>query len=446
MKKQRRKKRNREPTVRTNTTADPFRDVLKEVHELLKRDFGLQATTILKWLQQVHPDKFHDGQLRSLQRRVREWRVLYGPDQEVIFQQDIRSGRQSQSDYTWCNELEVTIRGEPFPHLLYHFILTYSRWEYVCLVNSESFQSLTDGYRKAVRKLGLTAPEHRTDNLLAAVPLNGNLRFQKRWCDFLSWYNVKPSANNPGQSHENGSIEKSNNDLKVALDQRLRLRGTRDFCTREAYLDFVDEIVSSRNSQRRIRVMEEKKLLQLLPATDWASPQEMYCQVSGWSTIAVFGAVYSVPSRLIGSQVRVQAWPETIQLYLNDKVLEEMPRVPSGERCLNYRHLISHLMRVPERFSKYQFREDLFPTLWFRKAYDLLHKRRANGDLEYLKLLQLAAFNGEQDVNVAIELLMGENELPTHIAVRELIERERTVPEVLVLEPNLAQYDALLGS
>lgn len=190
------------------TRIDPFTGVWAEVSTLLNRDCGLEAKTILEWLQVQHPGQFTSGHLRTLQRRVREWRVTEGPEKDVKFPQNIQPGKQSQSDYTWCNELKIHIKGQYFEHMLFHFMLPYSRWEAVSLAFTESFETLTDGYRRAVRKLGAVSREHRTDNLAAAVPIGKRDEFQKRWTDFLDHYGVKPSANNPGQSHENGSVEK----------------------------------------------------------------------------------------------------------------------------------------------------------------------------------------------------------------------------------------------
>src|SRR5205085_956119 len=125
------------------TRPDPFSDVWDEISSLLKADPGLQAKTILEWLIELHPGGYNDAHLRTLQRRVRDWRALEGPDKEVFFPQIIQPGVQSQSDYTNCNELAITINGEPFPHLLFHFILPYSRWETAFIAYTESFETLT---------------------------------------------------------------------------------------------------------------------------------------------------------------------------------------------------------------------------------------------------------------------------------------------------------------
>lgn len=191
------------------TRQDPFCDVWEQLQGMLKRDEGLEAKTLMQWLLETYPEKFKSTHLRTLQRRVSQWRALHGGEKEIFFPQDIQPGRQSQSDYTCCNELRVTIAGAPFEHLLFHFMLPYSRWETVSIAYTESFQSLTEGYLAAVKELGGVAGEHRTDNLAAAVPIGQRKTFQKRWKDFLKHFGVIPSSNHPGESHQNGSVESS---------------------------------------------------------------------------------------------------------------------------------------------------------------------------------------------------------------------------------------------
>lgn len=234
------KRKRKKPEERSwRTRKDPFFDVWSEIRAMLERDQGLEAQTLMEWLLATYPGKFQSGQVRTLRRRIHDWRVLEGPERkEVMFAQTLLPARQSQSDYTHCNQLEVTIAGEAFPHMLYHFMLPYSRWEYVWICFTESFETLTSGYGRAVRELGAVAPEHRTDNLAAAVPIGEHHTFQVRWQDFLSHFNVVPSANNPRRSNENGSVEKSHDLFKHALDQRMRLRGSRDFSSIEAMNNF----------------------------------------------------------------------------------------------------------------------------------------------------------------------------------------------------------------
>jgi len=441
-----RSKAKKKPQRSWRTRPDPFVDVWGELREMLQRDPGLEAKTLMSWLLEQYPGKFNAGQERTLRRRVHDWRVLEGPERrEVIFPQIIQPGRQSQSDYTHCNELEIKIGGNPFPHMLFHFMLPYSRWEFVWICFTESFETLTTGFGRAVRELGAVAPEHRTDNLAAAVPIGERHVFQKRWTDFLAHFGVEPSANNPGRSNENGSVEKSHDLFKHAIDQRLRLRGSRDFRSVEDYEQFLQQAVVERNRQRSERLHQELQVLKTLPAADWYEPRQHSVTVTAWSTISVGGAVYSVPSRFIGQKLRALVSYQSVRVYYGRHLVQEVPRQESGSKCINYRHLIFHLLKKPGAFRNYQFREELFPRLVFRQTYDaLLRHNDERADKEYLRILNQAALGSEDSVCNALGSLLETGTLPSSEAVRQQVDLPKAAPVVTVAEPTLDGYDKLL--
>ncbi|MBX9721951.1 MAG: IS21 family transposase [Candidatus Obscuribacterales bacterium] len=426
------------------TRRDPFVDVWSQLQEMLAQDDGLEAKTLMQWLLEQYPEKFRPTHLRTLQRRVCQWRALHGPEKDIFFPQDLKPGKQSQSDYTWCNELGITIAGEPFEHLLFHFMLPYSRWETASIAFSESFLTLTEGYAAAVKELGSVAPEHRTDNLAAAVPIGQRKVFQRRWKDFLSHYGVEPSANNPGQSNENGSVEKSHDLLKKALEQRLKLRGSRDFASRTAYEEFFQSVIYRRNKDRKERLAEELKLLQELPRRDWNAPQELFVSVRPWSTVSILRSLYSVPSRLVGAKLRALVYSDRIELYFGKNLVQQMVKVRPGENAINYRHVIASLLRKPGAFRNYKYRDELFPTMVFRRAFDCL-EAAGKDDKEYLKILSAAAMDGESLVETALGLLLEMKQIPTEESVKALLVTKHDVPEVTILMPNLALYDGLLS-
>ena len=157
---------------RWRTRPDPFAEIwAKEVEPLLRSDVegALKATTILEWLDERHPGRFSVSQLRTLQRRLRDWRALSGPDREVYFEQAHPPGREAQMDFTHCGELGVTVSGEPFGHLLFHFVLSHSGWRYVDLAYGETFAALVKGMQGALWELGGVPEVLRTDNLSAAT-------------------------------------------------------------------------------------------------------------------------------------------------------------------------------------------------------------------------------------------------------------------------------------
>ena len=110
------------------TRPDPFEVVWPEVEALLEQDGALEAKTVFEEFGRRYPGRFQSGQLRTLQRRFRDWRALHGKDKEVYFAQRHHPGEQCQSDFTDMDSLGVRIAGGPFAHLLYHFVVTYSNW------------------------------------------------------------------------------------------------------------------------------------------------------------------------------------------------------------------------------------------------------------------------------------------------------------------------------
>ena len=93
----------------------------------------------------------------------------HGAAKDVIFRQTPEPGRMALSDFTDAAELGVIIAGQPFAHRLYHFVLGYSGWEHVGVVQGgESFTALAENLQNALWILGGVPHEHRTDSLSAA--------------------------------------------------------------------------------------------------------------------------------------------------------------------------------------------------------------------------------------------------------------------------------------
>lgn len=438
--------------VRTwRTREDPFTDVWPWVEAELRRDAGLEARTLFEELHERHPGRFQEGQLRTLQRHVRRWRALGGPPRQVMFGQVIEPGRQAQSDFTNMNDLGVTIAGEPFPHLLYHFQLPYSNWEYAEIAFSETYEALSRGFQNGAFTLGGVPPEHRTDNLSAAthdLHEEDGRAFNERYGALMRHYGVAPTTNNPGKGHENGDVEKSHDVLKRRIVQALKLRGSKDFGSRAAYETFLERIVAKGNRARTVRLADELPKLLPLPKSKLDAFRDVTARVCSGSTVRVANNTYSVPSQLIGREVSVRVHAELLEVRLGETVVERMERLRGRERHrIQYRHVIHSLVRKPGAFRGYRYRDELYPRVIFRKAYDALVVRfLERGDGEYLKVLHLAATTRECDVAAALELLLGEGRVPELSAVRGLVsDKPPVVPDVRVRAPNLASYDGLLG-
>ena len=141
---------------------DPFDGVWEdEIEPLLRNDptGRLKATTIIDWLAEQHSGRFSASQLRTLQRRLQDWRALHGPEREVYFPQEHPPGREAQFDFTHCNSLGVTIAGQPYPHLLFQLILSHSGWRYAEVAVGETFLALQKGLQNALWTLGGVPPD-----------------------------------------------------------------------------------------------------------------------------------------------------------------------------------------------------------------------------------------------------------------------------------------------
>ena len=434
------------------TRADPFEAVWPEAQELLEQDNALQAKTVFEELQRRYPGRFQQGQLRTLQRRFRDWRAVHGEDQEVYFAQAHRAGEQGQSDFTDMDSLGVTIGGERFSHLVYHFVLTYSNWESVSLCYSETFEALSEGLQGALWRLGGAPFEHRTDILSAATHELAKSRgraFTARYRELLEHYGMRASKNTPGRAHENGDVEASHGGLKNALDQRLRLRGSREFASVAAYWAFIEAVVAERNAGREARVAEERDVLKPLPARALPAHREQEITVKRWGIIRVANKPYSLPSRLIGHRVQVRVYANHLEVRYRGELVARPERVRGdGLEGIDSRHLVHSLVRKPGAFRRYVYREALFPTLTFRRAYDVLAARGERwADLEYVRILHLAATTLECEVGAVLEALLEADEIPHYEVVKARVAPvpELGCPQVQVDMPDLRAYDELLA-
>lgn len=434
------------------THRDAFEEVWPEVLALLEREPGLQAKSVFEELCRLYPGVFQEGQLRTLQRRIKHWRATEGPGKEVIFPQVHEPGRLGASDFTHCGSLGVTIGRQPFDHLLFHFVLTFSNWEHVSICASESFESLSEGLQAALWALGGVPARHRTDQLSAAVRKlsGGGEAFTLRYEALLSHYGIAGEKTQPSSPNENGDSEQSHHRLKEAVDQALMLRGSRDFDTIEDYQAFLYYIVESRNDQRKKRFEEERSCLHPLPARALDACRELAVRVGPSSTIRVAHNTYSVPSRLIGERVDVRLFSGHLEVWLGGtKVCGPIERLRGENRArIDYRHVIDSLVRKPGAFARYRHREELFPTSRFRMAYDalLLHSTK-RPDKEYLNILRYSAKDGEVAVDEALRSMIDGEETITAARVKELVDRGRgtSPPRDVHVEPAaLCDYDALL--
>ncbi len=347
------------------TREDPFAEDWATLVEMLEEAPELEATRLFDHLSGLKPEAHTAGQLRTLQRRIREWRAQRGPEREIFFPQAHRPGEAIQTDFTHATVLGVTICGESFDHQLCHSVLPFSNWEWATVCHSESMAALRRGVQSTLFRLGRVPEFHQTDNSTAATHdlRTGKRGFNEEYLAMMGHFGVKPRTIGVGEKEQNGDIEASHGVLKRRLAQHLLLRGNRDFESEEVYERWLWEKIEAANRLRQAKLAEE---------------------------LAVLAPVCG------GSGVRIKV---------------------------------------------------LFPSLTFRRAYDALTERLDawKADIEYLRILHLAASTMESEVETALELVMDAGECPVADAVKRVVAPEKIeVPALEVPTVDLTSYDSLL--
>ncbi len=244
-------------------------------------------------------------------------------------------------------------------------------------VRLQSFPALAGGLKRALEQLGGSPREHRSDSLSAAyqnLSAGASEDFTQRYPAFCSHYGLKATRNHRGVSHENGSIESAHGHLKTRMEQRRLLRGSFDFTSIEVYQQELDEVVESMNVGRAVRFEEERTHLRPLPPFAGIDYHELMVRVTTASTITVALTVYSVPSRLIGSRLKVHlyddrliAWLGCDEVFRHRRIRPEV--VKRRARCIDYRHLIGSLKRKPGAFARSLFRNEMLPNDDYRAVW-----------------------------------------------------------------------------
>jgi transposase InsO family protein len=436
---------------------DPLSAVFEqEVVPMLTAAPGLRPIAIFEELIRRHPE-LGAGIRRTLERRIREWRALHGAEREVIFRQTHEPGRMGLSDFTDMSAFAVTVGGAPLDHRLYHFRLVYSGFEHAHVVlGGESFVALAEGLQNALWALGGAPLEHRSDSLSAAFRnLDENARedLTRRYDDLCAHYGMTPTRNNKGVAHENGSIESAHGHLKSAIKDALLMRASADFDDLPAYRRFIDEIVSRRNARNRSRIDAERAQLKKLPDRRTSDYEEVGVRVTTSGGFTLRKVFYTVPSRLIGHQLRVRLYDDRLDVFIGGTKLMTLPRGrahPSGRHAqvVNYRHVIHALRKKPMALMNLVYRDQLFPREAFRRAFDVLLERLPERQAcrVMVDLLALAHERGcEAELAEALAATLRANDLPDMAALRAMFTPDPAqAPTVVVTLPPLHSYEALI--
>jgi len=243
------------------TREDPLAPIWPSAQTMLAEAPDLEAKALFEYLCERWPGAVQEKHLRTFQRRVKLWRLQKGPDKEVFFAQDWEPGRAIELDWTHAAELDVTIAGQPYDHLLCHCVLPYSNWEWATLCFSESLLSCRQGLQEALHQLGKVPRELRVDNGSAAThPVGGGQpgrEFNEQLVSLCEYYGLAPRTIGIDCPNENGDVESSNGHLKRRLTQHLLLRGSRDFEAEGSYQEFLHQVLERGNRPRQEKLAEE---------------------------------------------------------------------------------------------------------------------------------------------------------------------------------------------
>ena len=445
----------RETPRRYRTRTDAFAEDWPTIETMLVDAPGLEAKALFGWLCEQHPGRYQEGQLRTFQRRIAQWRALH-QEQVAVLEQVHRPGEVLQTDGVWLTSLGITVQGEPLAHLLIHSVLPYSNWEWGRVAQSESLNAVRLGVQSTLQQLGAAPQYHQTDNSTAATyqpggdaaPTNATRPYTEGYLQLLAHYGIEPRTTHRRSPQENGDVESSNGGLKRAIEQHLLLRGSRDFATLADYETFVQGVLTRRNQSRQTRLTEELVVMQPLPATPLITHTHQRVRVARTSLIRVQGNAYSVPTSLIGQYVNVHIYEWHLEVTYQSRCVLKVPRlIGKQQHHVNYRHVITSLLRKPGGFRDYRYREALFPSLLFKQAWEQLNHAYAprKADLIYLRILHLAAQHLEVDVATALACLMETTAPWDDTDVAQLVQPELApVPTLAPLDVDLQSYDQLL--
>jgi hypothetical protein len=313
--------------------------------------------------------------------------------------------------------------------------------------------ALRRGVQSALFQLGRIPEFHQTDNSTAATHdlATGKRGFNEAYLVLMRYFGMTPRTTGIGEKEQNGDVESANGALKRRLKQHLLLRGSRDFESVEAYETWMQEVCARANERRRVKVAAELAVMRHLSARAFPDYDEVMVRVSQESAIRIKRNSYSVPTRLIGEQVRVRVFELHLEVWHGQQQVLRLDRLLGEyQHHIDYRHVIHSMLRKPGAFARYRHREDLFLSLTWRNAYEVLVEQEGNrrGEVSYLRLLHRAAMGMESEVEAALTLLLEAGEVPTQERVKALLgDMEPTkAPEMAAPEVDLHEYDALMGA
>ena len=427
----------------------------REAKKLFEREPIIQATTLLDFLQETYPKAgYTASHLRTLQRRLRSWALARESFREAHFKQEWHPGKVMQLDWTWMKELQITIKGKLFIHRLCHAIFPYSNWSWATICFSESLLSLKEGFQEAAWRAGGLPHVLQTDNSSAATHRLGRVEkevmgqkrdFNGKYKSFMKELDVQPQTIPVRCSNANADIESRNGHLKNYMNQRLLLRGNRDFYCREDYQLFLEECLEGMNRKNTQSLFdEEKQLLKTLPPERLPCYETQVIKVSKESLILLDKNTYSVPNKLIGETLNIEKHEDKIKVYQKGKgKLFTIDKLHGHSKIsINFMHLVDPLLRKAGAFRNYRYQAHFFPGSQFRRCYDKLCSKHSDrqADQRYLQILKLACDHVIIKIDSCLQDILNEGQAPSSDELKKRLEIPAMAYPEIKLEAQLSDY------
>ena len=257
---------------------------------------------------------------------------------------------------------------------------------------------------------------------------------------------VEPHTINVACPNEQGDVESAHRHLIRRLKTHLAIRGSSDFPDQAAYQEFIDQVCAGANRLRAAKVAAEIARLRPLPAQRYPETEQIGVSVTNGATVRLKQQTYSVPAKLIGLKLDAHVSENQVRFTYEGHEVCQLPRMQGAKPQIDYRHVITWLVRKPGAFRGYIYREEMFPTVVFRQTYDRLCAAEDRvADARYLQLLELAANHGESEVADVLGACLRAGEVPRPELIAARLTTARPAPaELAPFVPDLKTYDSLL--
>lgn len=409
--------------LRAQTNRGCGSDKYKTIREkiiipMLKKNPKARSISIIQtvWLE------FPEANKRSLYKQIADCRPHYAAAQERFFDQEKEPGHELQLDSTFFPG--IILQGKKTDIRIFHAYFPNSRHTFMKVYQGgESWQSFEQGLALALKTFN-GVPEKIVTDSLSAVWVNkpgAQKRLTERMSQMSKHYNFQATRINLKKPNENGSVEKAHDHRKKEIEDRLLLRGSRDFNSFEEIEALVADVVATHNKKTAALFELERSHLKPLPSDAFQSSKLDTKRVYKNGTFTYQRVTYSVPAHVLVGSHSIEVFQDRIELFNQRGIIATVPRapdVPIGEKGyqIDYRHYLPSLRQKPRALLGYKFRDHMFPDQAFQSAHELAREQmKSEQACKYtVDLLTLA----EQENNIAavaktLEPYLAHNTLPT---------------------------------